>query len=83
MDLAQNKIFDIYERLFAEEGWKELVDDLKEKLAMQNTNLVNIASSERDLYKAKGINFAWGYIINLEENLAKAKKLADEEQLNG
>lgn len=78
---AENaKMFDIYERLFAEPGWKELVEDLSERRArLGPTLLSDLRATEKELAFAQGQNNIYNYIINLEDILAKAKAQAQED----
>lgn len=75
----QSHVFDIYERLFAEEGWKELVGDLKDRISSTKDQIFAGQTNERDLYKAKGIIQAWSYIVNLEQLMESAKRSANEQ----
>lgn len=74
------RLMDVYEVLFAQEGWKELVDDLRERCEVQKTNLINSVSTERDLYFVKGLVYGYSYIIGLESIMEQARlqKLADD-----
>lgn len=75
------KVFDIYDKLFATEGWKDLVADFNQRKVDIALHLVNSDSDEKELYKAKGICHVYNYIINLENTMESSKKLmADAEQ---
>lgn len=82
LSLEDSKIFDMYERLFAEQGWRELVEDFKERQARLGPKILNdMKSGEKELAFCQGQNNIYNYIINLEEVLAKAKLQAAEEPL--
>lgn len=86
LDIENAKIIDMYERLFAERGWKELIEDLTERIKAAKDNLVNHpTSSEKDLYFVKGMTSAFRYIIELENMVDTAKKngMLDDEKLPG
>ena len=75
----QARIFNMYEKMFAEPGWRELVEDLSERRDRLGTTLINdLRATERELAIAQGANNVYNYIINLEEILAKAKAQAEE-----
>lgn len=74
MDMQNAKIIDIYERMFAEEGWKELVGDLKERREHLKNQLITPSATDKDLYTIKGMCYAYGYIIELESMMETAKK---------
>ena len=67
------KVVDMYERLFAEEGWKDLIKDLSERIETYKNTLILNPSGERDLYYVKGFIAACRYIIELENMMETAK----------
>lgn len=78
-DIDQNRLIDKYERLFAEEGWKELVEDIKERQRQLKERLVvDSAATERTLYIAQGQNSVYEYVINLESTIEAVKKNQQE-----
>lgn len=72
--IDQNKLIDKYERLFAEEGWKEVVETMKERQRqLEKTVLVD---SSIDLHKigiAQGQNAVYDFLITLEATIAAVK----------
>jgi hypothetical protein len=73
-DLQNAKILDMYDRLFAEEGWKELMKDLTERNDMYMRQLIHNPSGEKDLYYVKGYIAANQYLTTLESSLETAKQ---------
>lgn len=79
MMATTQEIFDTYDKLFAQEGWKDLVADFTQRKIDIAVHLLNSDSDEKELYKAKGICFVYDYIINLENTMEAAKQhVADE-----
>lgn len=80
MDIEQTKLIDKYERLFAEEGWLEFVEDMKSRQTQIKELILNDnTATERTLYHAQGQNFVYSYIISLEELVNNIKKQQAEE----
>jgi len=79
-EIENARILDKYERLFAEEAWKDLVEDIKERCENYKQSLVMNPSGERDLYFVKGYVSAMGYIIELENMIAQARNQSALEQ---
>jgi hypothetical protein len=74
----QSRLFDQYERLFAEPGWKDLLGDLKAKQEALLPQLLKQSSNEKDLWVAKGMNFIINYLLNLESTMDSAKAYATD-----
>lgn len=78
-ELDQNQLIDKYERLFAEEGWKELVGDLTERQRQLKDRLVvDTSLTEKTLGIAQGQNSVYDFIINLESTIDAVKKSQQE-----
>lgn len=78
-DIDQNKLIDKYERLFAEDGWKELVEDLKERQRqLKEILIVDTSATERTLFIAQGQNSVYEYVITLESTIEAVKKNQQE-----
>lgn len=70
----------MYERLFAEQGWKELVEDCREKREQVKETLVSSSKiTERELYIAQGQVSIWDYITSLERTVEQVKAQAQAE----
>jgi hypothetical protein len=78
---SQARTFDLYERLFAEEGWKELVEDFKERqLRLANHLISDARATDKDMYQAQGMNNVYTYVITLEAIMETAKRQALERE---
>jgi hypothetical protein len=73
------KLIDQYERLFAETGWKELVDDFAERVVnIKSQILADTTMTERQLAYQQGIASVYNYIIGLEgliDHIKQEKKV--------
>lgn len=70
----QMQLLDKYDRLFAEAGWKELVEDFREKKEHAKNNLIYGTSGEKELNVVKGQTSVWDYVIGLEATLGRIKE---------
>lgn len=78
-DIDQNRLIDKYERLFAEEGWKELVLDFGERQRNLKDILVqDLTATEKTLYISQGQNSVYDFVINLEATVAAIKQNQQE-----
>lgn len=76
----QTKLIDMYERLFAESGWKELIEDCSQKREQVKETLVsNSRMTEKELFVAQGQVSVWDYIISLERTIEQVKAQAASE----
>lgn len=71
---TQAELIDKYERLFAEEGWKELVGDLTEKRTNLANNLINSASKIEEVFFQRGLAAGYQYVLGLESQVEYIKK---------
>lgn len=79
MDMEQSKLIDKYERLFAEEGWKELVSDFKDRMSqLKDLIIVDTSLTEPKLKYLQGQHFVYDYIINLERTVETIKQSQQE-----
>lgn len=69
----QARIFDMYDHMFAEDAWKDLVGDFIERRERLKDSLLSSKTNERDLDFAKGQNSVYSYVIELERMLERAK----------
>lgn len=77
----QTKLLDTYDRLFAEAGWKELVEDLKGKReTVKEIAVTSTSLTERQLGIIQGQVSVWDYIISLE-NLIEQIRANQKEEL--
>lgn len=67
MDELPEKWFDNYEDLFASEGWKQLLSELKENA--EHINSVEAAKDEKDLFFRKGQLAVIAQITNLQSQV--------------
>lgn len=74
MSLEQSILIDKYERLFAEEGWKELVSDLNEKRGQLASNLLNSASKIEEVFFQRGLAAGYQYVLGLEGTVERIKQ---------
>lgn len=75
----QTRLFDIYEQMFALDGWKELVEDFKERRDNLKETVLRNTKSERELGIAQGMNHIYSYIIELENFMEASKRQAMEQ----
>lgn len=74
MTLEEAQLIDKYERLFAEEGWKELVEDFKERRRTTAERLLSGSDTFDRIQFARGQNSVWTYIVELEAIVESAKQ---------
>lgn len=78
----QTRLIDMYERLFAEEAWKELIGDVKaRKESVKETLVSDSRITEKQLYIAQGQVSVWDYLITLENTIEQVKAQASEPNL--
>ncbi len=64
MDQETQKYYDNYFTLFSTDGWKQLIEELKQNALVINS--VEAAKDTNDLYVRKGQLNVLAYILNLE-----------------
>lgn len=78
-EIDQNKLIDKYERLFAEEGWRELLADMTERQRQLKDRLVvDTSITDRTLGIAQGQNSVYDFLINLEATIEAVKQAQRE-----
>jgi hypothetical protein len=77
--MTPQEIFDIYDKLFAQEAWKDLVKDFQQRQIELGTRLLQPSTEEKDMYRAQGQASVYNYIINLENTMETAKQQVAEE----
>jgi len=70
-------VFDIYEKMFATPGWKDFVDDIKNKQNNLKDQLLNVIDPTA-LYRIQGANHVYNYIVELERAMEAAKKAQEQ-----
>jgi hypothetical protein len=66
--------------LFRNEGWKQLITDLKENAVLINS--VEVTKDSNDLYFRKGQLTIIANLLNLEAQIDISEKQAEEEETN-
>lgn len=80
-DLDQNKLIDKYERLFAEDGWKEIVAEMQDRRTqLKELLLVDLKTNKRTLCMAQGAAQVYDFIINLESTVEAVKQSQKDAQ---
>ena len=64
MDQETQQYYDNYFTLFSTDGWKQLIEELKQNALVINS--VEAAKNANDLYMRKGQINVLAYILNLE-----------------
>lgn len=64
MDQETQKYYDNYFTLFSTDGWKQLIEELKQNALVINS--VEATKDKNDLYVRKGQLNVLAYILNLE-----------------
>ena len=64
MDQETQQYYDNYFTLFSTDGWKQLIEELKQNALVINS--VEAAKDANDLYMRKGQINVLAYILNLE-----------------
>lgn len=67
------KLVDIYEHLFAEPGWKELVTDLLEKRESIKNAMVDSSWNYDQIQFYRGLTAGYRYVTELESTVQQAK----------
>lgn len=67
------KLIDIYEHLFAEPGWRELIDDLNEKNESIKTAIADSNMSFDQIQFYRGLRAGYKYVLGLEGTIEQAK----------
>jgi hypothetical protein len=69
----------MYDRLFAEAAWKDLVEDFKQRSVDLGKYVINSPNiTEKELYRAQGLHQIYQYVAGLEASMEAAKKLQAE-----
>lgn len=70
-----SKLLDNYDRLFAEQGWKELVADFKAKREMvKEMAVTSTRLTDRELGIIQGQVSVWDYVITLENLIEQIRE---------
>lgn len=80
MTLEESQLIDKYEVLFAQAGWKELVEDLAQKRVSMAQGLLE--GADPDIYKVgvtRGLAAGYQYIIGLENHISAWKSANNED----
>ena len=72
MDAELQKYFETYEELFLTDGWKQLVEELKE--SMKELDSVSNCSSESDLFFRRGKLDILLQIATFKESIAQRRE---------
>lgn len=72
--MEPSKLIDIYEHLFAEPGWKELVDDLNEKRENIKNAMAESNWNFDQIQFYRGLMSGYKYITGLEALVDQAKR---------
>lgn len=78
MTKEEADLIDRYEILFAQAGWKELVEDLSSKRRSMADSLLNSSSSIEQVNFTRGLAAGYQYILGLEGLISQAKEQAAE-----
>lgn len=73
MTIDETKLIDKYEVLFAQDGWKELVNDLSSKRLQMAQGLMEARSDIDQVNFTRGLGAGYQYIIGLEEFIRQYK----------
>lgn len=73
MTTDHSKLIDQYEILFAQSGWRELVDDLTNKRIQMAQTLLESRSDIDQVSFTRGIAAGYQYVIGLEEFIKQYK----------
>ena len=71
--MNQDKLVEMYEHLFAQPGWKELVDDLKQKQDSLRNSLLEGSAGFDQIQFCRGLAAGYRYITTLESLVEQAK----------
>lgn len=75
--MEHDKLIDIYEHLFAEAGWKEVVEDLVDKKDSIKESLIDGTLSFEKTQFLRGLAAGYEYIIGLESTIEEVKRSND------
>lgn len=67
------KLIDIYEHLFAEPGWRELIEDLSQKREDLKSTLLDSSMTFDNVQFYRGLAAGYRYIIGLEGMIETVK----------
>lgn len=70
----QIQLIDIYEHLFAEKGWKELIEDLSQKREDLKSTLLDSSMPFDQVQFYRGLAAGYRYIIGLETTIEQVKE---------
>lgn len=73
MTTDPTKLIDIYEHLFAEAGWKELIEDLSQKREDLKASLLDSSMSFDQVQFYRGLAAGYRYIVGLEGMIETVK----------
>ena len=77
----QNEIFDAYDRMFATDGWKMLIDDLKRNQEDLGKMMLSSPSTNDDLWFCKGRNDVFQTLIGLESMMEQLRKMTEAQNV--
>lgn len=81
MTQEESKLIDQYEVLFAQSGWKELVNDLSNKRLQMAQSLMEARSDISEVSFTRGIAAGYQYVIGLENFISQYKAQQSETEL--
>lgn len=77
MTAEESHLIDKYEVLFAQDGWKELVNDLSSKRQQMALSLMEGRSDIDQVNFTRGLAAGYQYVIGLEEFIRQYKHQQD------
>lgn len=78
LDQEQTKVFDAYDRMFATDGWKLLLEEVEQNQKAL-TQIVLAPESTRDvLWFCKGRNDVYKFLLGLQSLIDHARKASEE-----
>lgn len=78
MTPEQQKYFDDMEFLFGQQGWKNVMEDIKIRQTQEKDNLLNAKQTASDIQTLYGRNEVYSYILGLEDVLKEVKRQLQE-----
>lgn len=74
----QSKVFDAYDRMFATDGWRELVSEIKQNQDALKHIILAPESTRDTLWFCKGRNDVYKFLLGLQSLMEQARKAAEE-----
>lgn len=75
----QNEVFDAYDRMFASDGWKMFIEEIKQNQESLFPELMSNSATINEYYFLKGRNDVYMSVLGLQSLMDNVKKDMEEQ----